>query len=143
MAHKKSPQTKRDVVKSNAKSDARATNGKKKDAAKKSEAQTKERPVKTDTGDAYRVLIGPIITEKSARLAEQGTYVFAVAPEANKISVGRAVKEVYGVDPVKVTTSRQAGKAKMFSQRRGRRAGIHKAFVTLKDGQAIELFEKI
>lgn len=139
-AQKKSVSKKRDLIK-----DKSVSNKKDKRAAPKKDGKgsAKRVPRPANTGEAYKILLGPIITEKTARLAEKGTYVFAVARGANKISIAGAVRSVYGVDPIKVNKSVIQGKRKMFSQRRGQRVAVCKAFVSLKAGQEIELFEKV
>lgn len=92
-------------------------------------------------GAGFGVLVGPVVTEKAARLAESGTYIFAVTPKANKIAIAEAVSAVYNVHPVKVAVLNTMGKPKVFAQRYGRRASTRKAYVTLKKGETIELFE--
>ncbi len=142
-AQKKNFAKKRDLIKNKAKSDKKSKKVSAKKDATSGPSKPKVQPKPDQTGDAYKILLGPIITEKTARLAEKGTYVFAVARDANKISIAKSVKIVYGVDPIKVTKSKIAGKKKIFSGRRGKRSAQHKAFVSLKSGQAIELFEKV
>lgn len=119
-----------------------------KPTAKKSEkkADTKpaaKKPVKkaaSDTGNAHRVLLRPIVTEKSMQLSEMGQYVFEVAPKANKIEIKKAVKAVYDVEPTDVAVMRILGKPTRTRYGRGRRKHWRKAIVTLKKGQSIELF---
>jgi len=94
------------------------------------------------TDSADRVLLGPVVTEKAARLAESGTYVFAVAKHAGKIDIARAVSELYDVHPTSVAVLNSQRKPKVFAQRYGRRASLRKAYVTLKAGETIELFKQ-
>jgi large subunit ribosomal protein L23 len=93
------------------------------------------------TSTADKVLLGAIVTEKAARLAESGTYVFAVTPHATKIQVARAVRELYNVHTTKVAVLTTQRKPKVFAQKYGRRAALRKAYVTLKVGEKIELFK--
>ncbi|MFO0702884.1 MAG: 50S ribosomal protein L23 [Candidatus Andersenbacteria bacterium] len=93
------------------------------------------------TPTADRVLLGPVVTEKAARLAERGTYVFAVARHATKIEVTRAVRELYAVHPTRVAVLNSQRKPKVFAQKYGRRAATRKAYVTLTAGESIELFK--
>ena len=88
-----------------------------------------------------RTLLGPVVTEKAARLAESGTYVFAVTRHANKLDIAAAVAQLYNVHPTKVTVSNSQRKPKVFAQRYGRRAMTRKAYVSLKSGESIELFK--
>ena len=92
------------------------------------------------TGDAYRILLRPIVTEKSMKLSESGQYVFEVAPGANKIAIKKAVKAVYGVDPTDVAVMRVLGRPSRSRYGKGRRKHWRKAIVTLKKGQTIEVF---
>jgi len=43
------------------------------------------------------ILIKPVISEKSYRLADDGKYTFIVAPGANKTQIRQAVQVVFGV----------------------------------------------
>lgn len=87
------------------------------------------------------ILISPRITEKGAYLAEQGAYVFNVAPSANKKAIAAAVKEIYGVSARKVTLVAVPRKRVMTrgTNRTGTTAGGKKAYVFLKKGDKIEL----
>ena len=47
---------------------------------------------------AKRILIKPLITEKTTKLSEaNGTYGFVVGMDANKIEIKNAVEKNYGV----------------------------------------------
>lgn len=92
------------------------------------------------TGDAHRILLRPIVTEKTARLEKDAKYVFEVAPGANKIEIKKAIKDAYGVDPVGVAVLRILGKPQRGRFGYGRRKTWRKAVVTLKKGQSIEVF---
>lgn len=90
---------------------------------------------------AGKILINPRITEKGALLAEQGCYVFNVAPAANKQQVVEAVRTTFKVTPRKVTMVMVPRKLVMTrgSNRKGQTAGGKKAYVYLKKGDKIEL----
>jgi large subunit ribosomal protein L23 len=81
----------------------------------------------------------PWITEKSTRLAEQGKYVFKVAPTTTKNEVKKAVKEIYKVDVVKVNITTKPDRTVRFRGREVAKKGFKKAVVTLKSGQKIDL----
>lgn len=119
----------------------------KKEEGKADAKQTKvvARPAKEDTGSAYRILVRPVITEKSAILADQGQFVFEVYPMANKIEVAKAVKMVYGVHPVRVNFVKLPAKSvnQRFSAQGGKQKIRRKAIVTLKKGERIPLFEGV
>ena len=89
---------------------------------------------------AYRRLVKPLITEKATHLGSENKYVFMVAPDANKISIRRAVEAVYGVKPVKVNLLNVSGKAVTRGRISGRRKDWKKAIVTLKKGESIQVY---
>ena len=94
------------------------------------------------TASPYTILVRPVITEDSMRLAslEEPQYVFLVNPRANKIEIARAIEEAFGVRVRGVNTLRQRGKVKRLRRTSGRRPNRKKAFVTLEAGQTIDLF---
>jgi large subunit ribosomal protein L23 len=85
----------------------------------------------------------PIITEKAMNLASQRQYVFEVHPTANKIQIKQALEEMFDVDITSVRTVNVKGKNKIRMTRRGlmrgKTASKKKAYVTLKEGQQIEI----
>ena len=92
---------------------------------------------------AYDVIIRPIITEQSMEHVDLKKYVFEVARDANKIEIGKAVEEIFGVKVDKVTTVNMQGKEKRVGRfPSGRRASWKKAVVKLTaDSKTIEFFE--
>jgi large subunit ribosomal protein L23 len=95
------------------------------------------------SGVAYRVLLKPRVTEKAYTMGASGKYVFQVASIATKLSVKRAVEEVYGVSVSTVNIVTLPGKTKVFGkgQVTGKRKAVKKAYVTLVAGQTLELFK--
>ena len=91
--------------------------------------------------EARDILIRPIVTEKSTALMEQGKYTFRVPLAATKIQVRQAVEQIFKVKVQAVNTMRYEGKLKRMGRTQGRRSDWKKAVVTLKPGEAIELFE--
>lgn len=108
-------------------------------AAKKDEKA--KRPKKEDTGAAYRILLRPIVTEKSTRLAAQRKYVFEVRTDVNKIEVKRAVHSLYGIRPSKVNLMNYDGKRVRYGRTSGQLKAWKKAIVTLNPGEKIEALE--
>src|SRR3989344_1672742 len=86
---------------------------------------------------AYAVLLKPLVTEKATDLGKLNQYVFAVAKDANKISVAKAVWQLYGVKPIRVNLLNQRGKAVSRGRISGRRRDWKKAVVTLPAGKQI------
>lgn len=91
--------------------------------------------------EARDILIRPIVTEKSTALKEQGKYTFRVPLAATKIQIRQAVEQIFKVKVQAVNTMRYEGKLKRMGRTQGRRSDWKKAVVTLKPGEAIELFE--
>ena len=91
--------------------------------------------------EARDILIRPIVTEKSTALMDQGKYTFRVPLAATKIQIRQAVEQIFKVKVQAVNTMRYEGKLKRMGRTQGRRSDWKKAVVTLKPGEAIELFE--
>ena len=89
--------------------------------------------------DYTDIIIAPVITEKSAYQAEKNVYTFKVAASANKIEIKKAVEAAFGVKVEKVNTLLTKPKAKRVGRYTGKTKTYKKAFVTLKDGETIEL----
>lgn len=94
-------------------------------------------------GQAYRILVKPMITEKASVLSASGKYVFMVSLDANKIDVAKAVNEVYGVKAIAVNILRNEGKTKRYGKYSGKRKDFKKAIVTLPKGKTIEVYEGV
>ncbi len=90
----------------------------------------------------HRIVVRPIVTEKSsAAYQERGEYTFQVHPEATKPQIRRAIEELFGVHVTGVWTSQQRGRTRRMGRVTGRRPNWKKAIVTLREGDAIEIFE--
>ncbi|MBI4133329.1 50S ribosomal protein L23 [Candidatus Uhrbacteria bacterium] len=93
------------------------------------------------TGAAYRILSHPLVTEKSAVLAEGSTYVFVVPLHVTKPEVNQAVYEVYGIRPRSVRVIRRIGKRVRFGRVEGTRKSWKKAIVTMPKGKTLPIYE--
>ena len=94
------------------------------------------------------ILIKPIITEKMTSLAEKlNSYGFVVDRSANKVQIRQAVEKMYGVKVSSVNTQQYVGKVKTRNTTRGIAVGrvnrSKRAFVTLKNGEAIDFYANI
>jgi len=87
------------------------------------------------------ITLKPVVTEKSVQSASAQVYTFDVPTDANKIEIRRAIKELFKVDAIQIRTTTTKGKVKKFKGVVGRRVDSKKAFVTLKKGQKIAIFE--
>lgn len=93
--------------------------------------------------EAQRVLIRPVLTEKSTALAQKGQYTFEVLHDANKIQVKKAVQDVFGVQVTGVNVMNVRGKPRRrtWRARAGRTRSWKKAIVSVAAGQRIPVFE--
>ncbi|MBI4093265.1 MAG: 50S ribosomal protein L23 [Candidatus Kerfeldbacteria bacterium] len=91
------------------------------------------------SGQAYRILLRAVVSEKSTSLGSHNQYVFVIANGANKIDVGQAIHALYGVRPQKVNIVNVAGKAQRYGRVSGRTKNWKKAVVTLQPGQALNV----
>jgi large subunit ribosomal protein L23 len=84
----------------------------------------------------------PLITEKAERNREAARqFAFEVHREATKIQVKQAVEKLFSVHVLAVRTAVARGKVKRVGRHVGQRPNWKKAFVTLREGETIALFE--
>jgi len=88
------------------------------------------------------LILKPIISEKSMALAATGTYMFDVPTSTNKLIVSDAVKKSFKVEVMSVRISVLKGKVKKFKGTTGVRKTTKRAYVTVKSGQKISIFEE-
>ncbi|MBI4437869.1 50S ribosomal protein L23 [Candidatus Uhrbacteria bacterium] len=89
------------------------------------------------------VIVRPLVTEKAAILSSGNTYVFVVRKDANRIQVRSAIKEMYGITPVRVNIQNVPGKWVRFGRSQGKRSDWKKALVTLPAGKTINVHEGV
>jgi len=87
----------------------------------------------------YDVIRKPIITEKATLAFEAGAVVFEVAMDTTKPKIKEAVEAVFGVKVKAVNTTITKGKTKKFRGRPGVRSDKKKAYVTLEEGNTIDV----
>lgn len=86
------------------------------------------------------IIIAPVITEKSSIVNSNGkTYVFKVNKNANKFQIKAAIEEAFGVKVIKINTLNTKAKNKRVGRYTGKTKTYKKAYVTLADGDKIEL----
>jgi large subunit ribosomal protein L23 len=91
----------------------------------------------------YEVLRRPLVTEKSTRLSEAGTYVFEVDKKASKDQVKLAVEKAFKVGVTRVNMVTVPGETKRMGKRAVSRSSWKKAIVTLREGDKIQFFEGV
>ncbi len=87
----------------------------------------------------YDVIRKPVITEKATMASEQGAVVFEVARHASKPVIKEAVESLFGVKVKAVNTTIAKGKQKRFRGQTGYRNTVKKAYVTLEEGNTIDV----
>lgn len=99
-------------------------------------------PAKGQAGESYRILLAPRVSEKAAVSASRNVYVFEVPVKAEKIEIAKAVEKLFGVKVEAVNTARGIGKV-YSGRRKGSRSDWKKAYVRVKSGQKIDLYEGV
>ncbi|PZQ96545.1 MAG: 50S ribosomal protein L23 [Cereibacter sphaeroides] len=87
----------------------------------------------------YDIIKKPVITEKATMASEANAVVFQVAMDATKPQIKEAVESVFGVKVKAVNTTITKGKEKRFRGRPGVRSDKKKAYVTLEEGNTIDV----
>jgi large subunit ribosomal protein L23 len=87
----------------------------------------------------YDVIRKPVITEKATMASENNAIVFEVAMDANKPEIKAAVEALFGVKVKAVNTTIAKGKTKRFRGIKGTRKDVKKAYVTLEEGNTIDV----
>ena len=89
--------------------------------------------------DAHDVIRAPIITEKSTMVSEHNLVIFKVARDASKPEIKAAVERLFNVKVKAVNTTITKGKVKRFKGKLGTRRDVKKAYVTLVEGNTIDV----
>ncbi len=93
----------------------------------------------SDNIRAYDVIVSPVITEKATMASEQNQIVFNVARDATKPEIKKAVESLFSVKVTGVSTQIRKGKIKRFRGQLGQQSDKKFAYVTLAEGQSIDV----
>lgn len=94
--------------------------------------------------EPYKILLKPIVSEKSNLLREgNNQVVFKVAFDAKKQTIKAAVEQAFKVTVEDVHTMIVRGKYKTVGRFTGKKSNWKKAVVSLKTGDKIDLFEGV
>ncbi len=85
------------------------------------------------------IIKAPVVTEKSATLAENNTYSFYVDVKANKTEIKDAIEKIFKVTVEEVRTINVHPRKKRVGRYTGLTNRKKKAIVRLADGQSINL----
>jgi large subunit ribosomal protein L23 len=91
--------------------------------------------------EAEKIILRPIISEKSYDQIDHHRYTFEVDPKAHKTQIAQAVEELFKVKVLGVSTMHVRSKPKRRGWTAGRSAAWKKAVVQLSPGDKIEFFE--
>jgi large subunit ribosomal protein L23 len=92
--------------------------------------------------DHHDVVLSPVVSEKSYGLLDEGRYTFIVDSRANKTEIKQAVEQIFGVRVTKVNTMNRRGKRKRRGMHYGKRKDIKRAYITLAEGDEIDIFSQ-
>ena len=92
---------------------------------------------------ASTILMRPVKTEKSTKLAESNKFVFLVTPTATKGQIKETVQKAFGVLVLSVRTITIVGKKKKSGRKKleYQLPSSKRAIVRIKEGQSIDLFD--
>ncbi len=98
--------------------------------------------------DPRKVIIAPILSEKSEKLREfYNQYVFKVDKDSNKIEIKNAIEKRFDVKIKSVRTLNMPRKSRVRHTRRGmvrgKTAAWKKAIVTVEEGYSIDVLESM
>jgi len=87
----------------------------------------------------YDVIKSPAITEKGTLVSEHNQVVFNVARKATKPEIKKAVEGLFGVKVKSVNTLVRKGKSRRFRGQPAILGDVKKAYVTLEEGQRLDV----
>ena len=87
----------------------------------------------------YDIIKSPAITEKATLVSANNQVVFNVAREATKTDIKKAVEGLFGVKVKAVNTLVRKGKERRFRGRPAMLSDVKKAYVTLEEGQRLDV----
>ena len=87
----------------------------------------------------YDVIKSPAITEKGTLVSENNQVVFNVALRATKPEIKKAVEGLFGVKVKAVNTLVRKGKLRRFKGQKALLSDVKKAYVTLEEGQRLDV----
>lgn len=88
-----------------------------------------------------KIIVRPILSEKSNIRQEKGVMCFEVARQATKVDVRTCVEKIFGVKVEKVRTMMVRGKTRRFRMTQSKRPDWKKAYVMLRKGEQAVRFE--
>lgn len=91
-----------------------------------------------------KIIYKPVISEKCTMIKDVSeTYCFEVHPDATKLDVKNALQKMYNVKIDNVNVVNVKGKVKRRRFKQGKRRDWKKAYVKLKQGEKLPIFEGV
>ncbi|MFT3672204.1 50S ribosomal protein L23 [Aestuariivirga sp.] len=87
----------------------------------------------------YNIILSPAITEKGTMVSASNQVVFNVARDATKTDIKKAVEGLFGVKVKAVNTLVRKGKLRTFRGRAALLGDKKKAYVTLAEGERLDV----
>lgn len=141
---KKDKKPKKELKKKDAGIKPKKASGLKKATKKSAPVQPKQKKITAKkTEGTHKILLAPLVSEKSTLLQGANQYVFRVAASADKISIRRAVQNAYGVEVGKVRTQIIKPQKRRFRFTEGQTRSWKKAIVTVAAGDKIDIFSGV
>lgn len=97
------------------------------------------RMVKMKTTDLTKILLKPRVSEKGTMVMRDNQYIFAVMKEATKPEIKQAVEKLFQVKVQAVHVCNIKSTPRRFGAIRGEHKGWKKAYVSLVEGNRIDL----
>jgi len=87
----------------------------------------------------YDIIKSPAVTEKGTLVSEKNQVVFNVARTATKPEIKKAIEGLFGVKVKAVNTLVRKGKQRRFKGQLAMLSDVKKAYVTLEEGQRLDV----
>ena len=85
----------------------------------------------------FDIIYAPIITERTAQMAEENKFAFKVDPRANKTEIKQAIESIFNVKVESINTTNSHPKKRRVGKYTGMTNKYKKAIVKLAEGNSI------
>ena len=85
----------------------------------------------------FDIIYAPIITERTAQMAEENKFAFKVDPRANKTQIKQAIESIFNVKVESINTTNSHPKKRRVGKYTGVTNKYKKAIVKLAEGNSI------
>lgn len=92
----------------------------------------------------FNIIHSPLLTEKATDLRDfRNQVAFKVDRRANKRQIAQAIEKIFNVKVTVVRIINIPSKPKRLGKHEGTKSGYKKAIISLKEGNKIEIFERV